>query len=62
MTTMPIVREAALKELLEVPDEVVAAAVVALGYPLKPTLRLARSPVGSFATVDRYGGQPFGEL
>src|SRR3954464_3170745 len=60
LTTMPIREEPALKELLGVPDPLVAAGVIALGYPSgsRPT-RLRRNPVESFTTVDRYDGTPF---
>ena len=60
LTTMPIRQEPALKELLGVPAPLVAAGVIALGYPAGPrATRLRRNPVESFTTVDRYDGAAF---
>lgn len=59
VTTMPIRREPALKELLGAPDELAVAAVVALGRPVRQPRRLTREPVEAFATVDRVDGRPF---
>ena len=60
LTTMPIRQEPALKELLGVPGPLVAAGVIALGYPAGPrATRLRRNPVESFTTVDRYDGAVF---
>jgi nitroreductase len=58
MTTMHIRREAQVKELLNVPDELALAAVVFLGHPLRRPSRLRRSPVPGFATFDTYDGIP----
>jgi nitroreductase len=60
MTTMPIRREAAVKELLGVPLELVVAAVVALGRPRREVRRLRRAPVEEFTTVDGLDGPPLG--
>ena len=59
ITTMTVVREAAMKELLAVPAEHAVVAVLALGYPLgrRPT-RLRRAPVESFTSIDTFGGTP----
>jgi nitroreductase len=59
MTTMLVRREAEVKELLGVPDELVLAGVLALGRPVHQPTRLRRQPVESFTTVDRYDGEPF---
>jgi nitroreductase len=59
MTTMVSRREDAAKKALGVPDEVVVAGVLALGYPVHQPTRLRREPVGSFATVDRFDGKRF---
>jgi nitroreductase len=56
ITTMPIRREAEVKQLLEVPDELVVAALLALGRPVHQPRRLTRNEVASFATVDRFTG------
>jgi nitroreductase len=56
MTTMVSRREDTVKAALGVPDELVVAAVLALGYPVHQPTRLRRDPVESFATVDRFDG------
>lgn len=58
MTTMPIRREAAVKELFGVPRELIVAAVVALGRPVREFKRLRRAPVEDFTTVDGLDGPP----
>jgi nitroreductase len=58
MTTMHIRREAPVKELLNVPDQLALAAVVFLGHPRRQPSRLRRSPVPGFATFDTYDGAP----
>src|SRR3954451_7842565 len=60
VTTMAIGRESDVKALLEVPDELAVAAVVALGHPVHQPRRLTREPVEAFATVDRFTGRAFG--
>ena len=60
VTTMPILREDAVKALLGAPDELVLAAVIALGHPVRQPRRLTRAAVAEWATVDRVGGEPFG--
>jgi nitroreductase len=59
MTTMVSRREDTVKAALGVPDELVVAAVLALGYPIHQPTRLRREPVESFATVDRFDGPRF---
>ena len=56
LTTMPVYREPAVKELFAVPDEFAVAAVIALGRPVRQPTRLRRDPVSSFATVDSFAG------
>jgi nitroreductase len=56
MTTMVARREDEMKEALGVPDDLVFAGVLALGYPIHQPTRLRRDPVESFATVDRFDG------
>ena len=58
-TTVAIRQEPELKQLLGVPDHVVVAGVLALGYPVQRATKLRRNPVESFTTVDRYDGAPF---
>jgi nitroreductase len=59
MTTMLVRQEAAVRELLSIPDTVSLAGVLALGHPVtQPGGKLRRSPVEAFATVDRFTGPP----
>jgi nitroreductase len=60
MTTMPVRQEAELRTLFDIPEGVVAAALVVLGHPVAAARRLKRAPVDSFAWVDRYEGDPVG--
>jgi nitroreductase len=59
ITTMPIRREPEMKALLEVPDELVVAGVIALGRPVHQPTRLRRNQVEEFTTVDRFTGPAF---
>jgi nitroreductase len=59
MTTMVVRREAQAKALLHIPDELVIAGVIALGWPQQRASRLKRGAVGSFATVDTFDGPAF---
>ncbi len=58
MTTMVVRDEASVRALLGVPDTVSVVGVLALGQPVHQPTRLRRSPVESFATVDRFDGAP----
>jgi nitroreductase len=58
MTTVAVRQEAQLRTLFDIPETVVAAALVVLGHPVAAARRLKRAPVSSFAWVDRYGGAP----
>jgi nitroreductase len=60
VTTMAIGREDEVKALLDAPDELAVAAVVALGRPIHQPRKLTREPVESFTTVDRVTGPSFG--
>ncbi len=60
VTTMPILREDEVKALFDAPEELVLAAVIALGHPVHRPRRLTRSAVPEWASVDRVGGTPFG--
>jgi nitroreductase len=60
ITTVAIRQEPELRELFHLPEHVVVAAVLALGYPAgKRATKLRRNPVESFATVDRFDGDAF---
>jgi nitroreductase len=59
ITTMLVREEAAVLELLGVPEGWALAAVLALGHPAGPRpTRLRRDPVERFATRDRFDGPP----
>lgn len=58
MTTVAVRREAELRALFDIPETVVAAALVVLGHPVAAARRLKRAPVSSFAWIDRYEGAP----
>jgi nitroreductase len=60
ITTMPIRREAEVRDLLGAPDHMALAAVIALGHPVHQPRRLRRVAVADFAHVDRLDGRPFG--
>jgi len=60
LTTMVVRDEAAVKELLAVPDTHTVAGVLALGRPVHQPTKLRRGPVEEFATVDRFDGLPLG--
>jgi nitroreductase len=59
VTTMAIGREDEVKALLDAPDELAVAAVVALGRPVHQPRKLTRDPVEAFATIDRVTGAAF---
>lgn len=58
LTTMAVRNEAAVRDVLGVPDSLAVAGVLALGTPVRQPTRLRREPVESFATVDRLDGPP----
>jgi nitroreductase len=60
MTTMLVRQERAVRALLDVPDTVALAGLLALGHPVRRPTRLRREPVGSFATIDRFDGPKLG--
>jgi nitroreductase len=49
-------QEAAVKQLLGLPDEYVLGATLVLGKPEREITRLRRAPVDDFATFDRFDG------
>ncbi len=60
VTTMAIREEPQVKTVLGAPDPLALAAVIALGYPVRPPRRLNRAPISSFVTVDSIDGPTFG--
>ena len=59
ITTMAVVEEPAVRELLAIPDEYAVAAVVPLGRPVREITKLRRVPVAELATRERFDGAPF---
>jgi len=56
LTTILAPAEAAVRELLEVPQQLILAAYLLVGYRADPwPRRLSRRPVEEFAFLDRYG-------
>jgi len=53
--------EAAVRELLGIPERFALACLVALGRPARRVTRLTRRPVEKFATLDRFDGPPLRE-
>jgi len=60
MTSVAVRREDEVRALFAIPDTVAVAALVVLGRPVTAPSKLKRSPVNSFAWVDRYDGNPLG--
>ena len=60
ITTIAIREEEKVKALLDAPDPLALAAVIALGYPVRRPRRLRRQPVASFVSVDSIDGPIFG--
>ena len=62
MTTLLVPAEAAVRQLLGIPDEVILAAHIGVGHRAEPwPRRLSRRPVEDFAFVERWG-EPLQEL
>ena len=59
MTTAICREEAAVVDLLGIPDTHVVAALIALGHPREVVTKLRRDPVEDFAVVDRFDGPAF---
>lgn len=60
ITTMHARVEPEVNALLGVPAGRALACVVPLGHPVHQPTRLRREPVSSFASQDRFDGEPFG--
>jgi nitroreductase len=59
MTTVLARQEAAVKELLHIPDGHAVAGLLAIGHPTRVITKLRRAAVEAFTTVDRVDGPPF---
>lgn len=55
LTTIHLYREAELKAVLDIPDDVDTYALVPLGYPRDDFGRLRRKPVAEVSYLDRWG-------
>ena len=56
LTTLLAIAEPQIKTLLDIPEHIATAAVIALGWPAKPfPKRLKRRPLADMAYLDRYG-------
>lgn len=56
MTTLLCKVEPEVKKLLGIPDELITAAAVAIGYPARPLpTKLSRRPMAEVVFADRYG-------
>jgi nitroreductase len=60
ITTMPIRREADVRQLFAIPDTLAVAALIVLGRPVSAARRLRRASVEEFTWVDRFGGPTLG--
>lgn len=59
ITTMAVVEEPAVKELLAIPEPYAVAAVVPLGRPVREITKLRRQEVSEFVTRERFDGEAF---
>lgn len=59
LTSVVVRQEAAVRELLGIPDGFAVAGLMALGHPRKVITKLRRNPVEEFTWTDRFGGDPF---
>ncbi len=59
MTTFLSRAEPEAATVLGLPPNHALAATIFLGVPVRQPTKLSRTPVGSFATVDRFDGAPF---
>jgi len=56
VTTLLCIVEPQVREMLQIPDDYITAAHVAVGYPAKPFPRkLTRSPVEDIVSLERFG-------
>jgi nitroreductase len=58
LTTMPVVGEGEIQELLGIPSHVAVAAVIPMGRPVKQLTKLRRKPVQEITSLERWGGAP----
>jgi nitroreductase len=58
LTTIHRLRDRQVKELLGIPPDVVTAALIPLGYPLRKFGRPPRRPLADVTFADRWGHPP----
>jgi nitroreductase len=58
MSTLPVLNRAAFSPLLDLPDHVVAMALVPLGWPVRALGPARREPVAAHTHQDRYSPKP----
>jgi nitroreductase len=61
ISTLVCPREPELKRILDIPDGIAVACVVAAGRPQRALRKPSRRPVETFASFDRFGGPPLAE-
>ena len=61
LTTGPVANEPDLQKVLGLPAHVAIATIIPLGHPVKQVTKLTRGPVSSFATLERYDGEPLAD-
>jgi len=62
LTTVLCAEEPEVKQLLGIPDDVITAAMIPLGYPERPLpTRLSRHPPAEIVYAERYGEPLFGD-
>jgi nitroreductase len=59
LTTFLVASEPEIAPLLGLPEHHGLVAMICLGTPVHQPTRLKRNPVASFATTDRFDGEPF---
>ena len=59
MTTFVVRQEPEAQRLLGLPKYMAIASMIALGHPRETITKLARRPVESFTTIDRFDGDTF---
>ncbi len=58
ITTLPISQEPKVQALLNIPNDFAVCAILPLGKPAKRLTKLNRKPVSSFATLEKWDGEP----
>jgi nitroreductase len=59
ITTVLVRQEAAVKDLLSIPEEHALACTIPLGKPRREVRRLKRNRVEDFTTLESFAGDPF---